>query len=150
MGRAATRGRGMGAWERQSQTEAEESATPRCTSHIMPPTHLFGSWTRALTNPNQRTRSSARRRGGLPVRWLGSARPGSRLTSSRRAALAHKGSSSSCCVVRAVQPLRAKTALLLHLLLLLLPRFFGMFFLSFCVSSAHTRTRRGATSRVGW
>ena len=81
----------------------------------------------------------------MPVRWLGSARPGSRLTSSRRAALAHKGSSSSssCCVVRAVQPLRAKTAHLL-LLLLLLPRFFGMFFLSFCCA---IRTHAYATRR---
>jgi hypothetical protein len=87
----------------------------------------------------------------LPVRWLGSARPGSRLTSSRRAALAHKGSSSSCCVVRAVQPLRAKTALLLLLLLLLLlPRFFGMFFLSFCCAiRAHAyATRRDITCGV--
>ena len=87
----------------------------------------------------------------MPVRWLGSARPGSRLTSSRRAALAHKGSSSSCCVVRAVQPLRAKTALLLLLLLLLLlPRFFDMFFLSFCcVIRAHAyATRRDITCGV--
>ena len=86
----------------------------------------------------------------MPVRWLGSARPGSRLTSSRRAALAHKGSSSSCCVVRAVRLAGNSEDSASASSSLLPPRFFDMLFLSFCcVIRAHAyATRRDITCGV--
>ena len=139
-----------GAPERQSQTEAEESATPALHKPYHASHPPLGSSTRTLTNLNRkRTRSSAWRRGGLPVRWLGSARPGSRL-------LRPTPRRSLIKVRRRLVVLSGRFNLYER------RRRFCCFFFSFSlgslacsfsfsvVSSAHTRTRRGATSRVGW